>query len=129
MRRLVIALALSTLAAGPAGCKDKASAPGARAGTPETYTVRGKVTSLPATAGGEIMIHHEKIPSFRAVDGKVRDMMSMEMPFALEPGAAPGGLAVGALIEIDLEVRWDAKTPLRIKAARPLPAGTTLDLK
>lgn len=105
---------------------DKQAAPGDKPGSakPDRYTVRAKFTEIPAS--GDVMVHHEKIPAFRAVDGAVRDMASMVMPFALGPGVARPDLSVGAPFELDVEVHWDAPTALVIVAARPLAADTRL---
>jgi len=93
-----------------------------------TYTVRGQVVELPASARGELTVHHEDVPDFRDRDGKPSHMDSMSMPFTLAPELPMSGIAVDDKVAITFEVRWNAQPTLRITKIEELPAETALDL-
>jgi Cu/Ag efflux protein CusF len=93
-----------------------------------TYSVRGQVVELPASARGELTVHHEDVPDFRDRDGKPSHMDSMAMPFALAPGLPMSGIEPGDKVAMTFEVRWTAQPALRITKLEELPADTALDL-
>jgi Cu/Ag efflux protein CusF len=93
-----------------------------------TYTARGQVMTVPDTAAGELVVHHETIAGFRSRAGKPEHMDSMSMPFALAPGVSLAGVAPGDKVEMSFEVRWENGPPLRIVALRELPETTVLQL-
>ena len=117
------AVVLATLLFG-SSCESKASGP------VERYLARGQITGMPAgTASKEIEIHHEAIPTFRNQQGKVTGMHSMPMPFEVTTATPLTGFAVGDKVSVSFEVRWDARSPLRVTALEKLPADTALTLE
>ena len=107
-----------------AGCHREAALPPPDA----TYTVRGEVAALPASAGGELTVHHEAVPDFHDRKGRPEPMDSMTMPFAVGPGVSLDGIAVGDRVEMTFELRWEGTPPVRIVSLHELPAGTALQL-
>lgn len=127
---LVLFLGLLVAAAcGSGGAENAPAAAGDEAEADQTYTVRGEVVALPRAGARnpEIRIRHETVPDFMAYDGEVVGMASMTMPFPLAPELELGDLARGDVIELVLEVSWDASPPYRITRIEELPPGTALD--
>jgi len=78
MKSWIVVVALA--GAGSHGSSDAAKA-GAGSAV-DHYTVRGRVTGLPdGAASKEIEVNSERIPAFKAVDGKVAPMDSMPMEY------------------------------------------------
>ena len=97
----------------------------APASAADRYTARGRVIALHAK---EIEINTERIPAFKAVDGKVSPMEAMPMGYVIGDGVARDGLAVGDPIQLTFEVRWADANPLRLTQVVKLPADTQLAL-
>jgi len=96
-----------------------------------TYAVRGLVRQLPSAdrPQSELVIQHEAIPDFTAMDGKVVGMESMAMPFPVADPAALAALEVGDRIAFTLRVDWDASPPVRVERLEKLPADARLDFE
>ncbi|MFG0257082.1 MAG: hypothetical protein ACF8GE_04185 [Phycisphaerales bacterium JB043] len=98
-----------------AGCSP--SSENASTDTPESsdsiarYTVRGRITSIPAEGvpTSQFLVHHEPIPSFVS-GGKVVGMNEMTMPFPLAEGLSLEGYFVDDVIELTFEVHHDPET-------------------
>lgn len=94
---------------------------------PDTYSARGIVRQLPREGRPvELYIHHEAIPSFKDMDGKVVGMDSMAMPFAVADPALIKGLAAGDRVAFDFEMSWQGRDPLSITRLEKLPPETRL---
>jgi len=91
----------------------------------EQYTVRGKIV---AVRPDSLDIRHERIPAMRGLDGKVRAMDSMTMPFSLPDSLRSAPLAAGDAVKFTFESHFEAAPTLRLTAIEKLPAGTPLDL-
>lgn len=109
------------------GCESKSPAPttGSRGPAAATYTVRGKVESLPASASDDIVIQHEPIADFKDKDAKIVGMGSMSMPFPLAEGVKTDGLAPGDIVEFEFVVWWNP-VAYRVTRITKLPADTKL---
>ena len=95
--------------------------------TPEEYTVRGRITAMPAgEQSEELDIHHEAIPTYKHRDGQVRGMDAMVMTFAPASGTSLQGLAVGDPVQMTFEVRWDEHPALVIRQIQELQPDTQL---
>jgi Cu/Ag efflux protein CusF len=114
---VALGAALTVLACG--GAKAPAAAP-------DVYSVRGEIRALPGAGGREVMIHHEAIPALRDASGKTFGMESMTMSFPVAPEVELSGLAIGDRVEFGLEVRWDARDPVRVIRLAKLPPGAPL---
>lgn len=138
--RIRISLALILAAALGAGC-ERSAAPTEHpdlagypvpAGKPDhSYTVRGRVASMPeagkpATA---FQVEHEAIPTFVTKAGKQTGMSRMTMHFPVAKGVPITGLKPGDAIEMDFSVWWDQTPSYVVTAIRPLPAGTKLSFE
>jgi hypothetical protein len=93
-----------------------------------TYTVRGQVIQLPdpAQRGSGLTLQHEAVDDFVGRDGKTVGMDPMSMPFPVAPGVSLAGIAPADVVEFDLNVDWQADTPVAITRIRKLPPGTKL---
>ncbi len=118
----VLAIAACGTSSGPSAPPEGAAAPASAA---DRYTARGRVIALHAK---EIEINTERIPAFKAVDGKVSPMEAMPMGYVIGDGVARDGLAVGDPIQLTFEVRWADANPLRLTQVVKLPADTQLAL-
>jgi hypothetical protein len=123
--RVSTLLFATTLALLAPACTRPAPAPEA----PDArYLVRAEIARLPAAPGGDLYLRHEAIPDFIDSQGRATGMMSMTMPFAVEPGLDLAGFAAGDRVEVDFEVRWKAsRQPLLVTRLERLPAGTRLE--
>ncbi|MEZ6241461.1 MAG: copper-binding protein [Phycisphaerales bacterium] len=134
-----VGVALIVVASGCERTPPEASPPPATTSaskTPtETYEVRGEVVSLPDEGKplSELRIRHEHIPEFINFAGEnpvnaagVRGMASMTMPFPVDPGVLPEGLAAGNKILFTLAVDRDSKS-FWVSKIEKLPADTELD--
>ena len=94
-----------------------------------TYDVRGVVRQLPRPEAPqpEIWIHHESITDFVDINGKVKGMDSMTMPFFPAQELSLEGIAVGDKVTFKLEVDWQAMPPAHVTAIEKLPADTPLE--
>lgn len=91
------------------------------------YEVRGEIDRLPSSTG-DLMIHHESIPTFTDKNSVVVGMNSMTMPFPeLGPGVTLDGLAPGDKIAFTMAVWWSPPQGWAITAIDKLPADTELD--
>lgn len=96
----------------------------------DRYTVRAEIATMPSGAAStEIELHHEAIPSFKAQDGKVSTMSSMQMPFEVPTSVSLAGFSVKDKVAATFEVRWDEKNPLSLTKLEKLPAETALVLE
>jgi len=115
----------------PAPAQSEGGAPNANAPeAQQSYTVRGRVISLPSSNGKQpFEIHHEEIPGFVGKSGAVVGMKEMIMPFPdLAPGVTLDGLAAGDLVEFVFEVRWNAPPRTLVTRISKLPADAVLKL-
>ena len=123
----LIVAGLGLLALLPACSQSSTPAAPAPKGAPAaTYTVRGKIESLPG-ASGDLALQHEPIPGFKDKDGKVSGMGTMTMPFPLAKGVSVDGLAVGDVVEFEFSVWWQPRVSYEVTRITKLPAGTTLN--
>ena len=82
----------------------------------------------PSDAAGMISVSHEAIPEFRDRSGKKIGMEPMKMNFGRLQGVTIEGIDAGDKVEMQVEVRWDQRPPLRISALKKLPDDTQLAL-
>jgi hypothetical protein len=137
LARILPATAASLLAiASTLGCGAEGGRAAARdepATPPDgTYTVRAVVVAVPEPEredDRQLRVRHEAIPDFVGFDGEVVGMASMTMPFPAAAGVDLEGVAVGDLVEMTFEVRWEGSPPLRIIELRDLPPGSELDFE
>lgn len=99
-----------------------------------SYTVRGRIVSLPdpARPAAELIVHHEPIPSFMS-GGEVIGMDAMAMPFPIvNDSVSLAGLAVGDAVTLTFDVTYDATTltpaEVVVTGVSPLPAGVRLSI-
>lgn len=95
------------------------------------YTVRGVVANLPAQSGESryLQIHHEQIVPFFNKRGQDVGMNEMTMDFpSLAPGVSLETIAVGDVVEFDLEVQFTREHAWTITRLVELPPDTTLRL-
>lgn len=95
----------------------------------QTYTVRGRIESLPAKEGGEMRIHHESIEDFVDATGKKVGMKAMTMPFTPAASVSTKDLKAGDKIELRFEVRWESEPMLRVTRVQKLPPDTKLEFE
>lgn len=128
--------ALAAWATASLGCQPASSGPGATSSptaadttspTARSYTVRGVVLRA-ATDGREWQIHHEALPEFVGIDGKVEPMDAMVMPFPIDAQVA-GDLRVGDKIRFTFQVDWQGSPPLLVTRWERLPADTRLSFE
>ena len=91
---------------GLAGCS-RHSPPTPR-GTTYHYIVDGTIVALPVSDQGppQLQINAGPIRNWVQMNGKVRTMPPMVMPYQLGPGVSTAGLKVGEQIVFDYEVNW-----------------------
>ena len=120
--RAVLGAALVVLA----GCGKGGAASSANV---HTYHMRGVVVQLPkaGVADRALIVHHEAVPGFVDMNGKVVGMMSMTMPFTLASDVKLDGIAPGDKIAFTLVFNWD-KNSSQVTELTKLPADTVLDL-
>lgn len=122
-RGVIGALAFVLLAA----CESKQ--PAATTPPDQSYTIRARVTALPAPPKQALRLHHEAIPTFVGSDGKVEGMEEMEMEFPfLAPGASLRGIALNDAVEATMEIRWKSEPRFLLTAIHKLPPGTRLNI-
>ncbi|MFG0259447.1 MAG: copper-binding protein [Phycisphaerales bacterium JB041] len=140
-RLLFSAVAVVALASLPACEKQPADTAGEapqNAGQSHTYTVRGRVVSVPSadTPLADLEIHHEAIPDFKNREGVVfenpttgvRGMKSMTMAFPVGEGVSLEGIAVGDLVTFTFVTEWGENYPeYRVTEISELPAETELE--
>ncbi len=133
-RSIVLALALGAVLF--TGCEKQRPAPtpasSAGATSARSYTVRGRVISLPDAPPGKrgLIVHHERIATFYNVRGENTGMNEMEMEFPwLGAGVSTSGLAPGDAVELTFRVEWDSERMYEVTSIRMLPKDTPLDLK
>ncbi|MGC8560128.1 MAG: hypothetical protein ACP5O1_05550 [Phycisphaerae bacterium] len=108
---------------GLAGCS-RHSPPTPR-GTTYHYIVHGTIVALPVADQGppQLQINAGPIRHWVQMNGKVRTMPAMVMPYQLGPGVSTAGLKVGEKIVFDYEVNWQQDiaqiTSVRPAAAKP----------
>jgi Cu/Ag efflux protein CusF len=105
--------------------------PGAEDGpssTARSYTVRGEVRSLPQPddPASSFQLHHEAIPEFVGIDGEVVGMTPMTMPFPVQPGQLPAGIAVGDAVAMTFRVDWEGSPAIEVVEIKTLPPETEL---
>ena len=81
---------------------------------------------MPQTEGGEIHIEHEAIHDLIDSRGEVVGMAAMMMFFPLDVERGTPKLAVGDIVEFDLEVDWNADPLARVTRLEKLPIDTEL---
>ena len=103
-----------------------------------TYTVRGRVVSVPSADSplADLEIHHEAIPDFKNREGivfenptsGVRGMKSMTMAFPVDEAVSLEGIEVGDLVRFTFVTVWGEDYPdYRVTEITELPADTELD--
>ena len=120
-RALIATLALAALlgsCADPQVASDSGS-------EPHTYTLRGRITEMPAAPGGQIQLEHEAIHDLVDARGQVVGMDAMLMFFSLAKGAG-AGFEVGHIVEFDLEVDWQREPLAIVTRLERLPDDTRL---
>jgi hypothetical protein len=124
---LITLLGTLTLLTACKPSQDGRGAPTART-TGRTYTIRGQVVQLPdpAQPGTGLVLQHEAVDDFVGRDGKTVSMDPMSMPFPVAPGVSLAGIAPADVVEFDLNVDWQAETPVAVTRVRKLPPGTKL---
>ena len=113
-----------------AGCsgEDGASAPAAE--IVHTYTVRGRIVSLPSAdePASELRIHHEAIDTFKSATGEATPMKVMTMTFPPAEGVSLDGLAVGDAVEFVFRMQWEPSVAMSTTSITKLPADTVLTI-
>jgi Cu/Ag efflux protein CusF len=96
--------------------------------TVHTYTIRGQVEAVPVAdkPGIGLIIHHESIPGFVDISGKVADMKSMTMSFVPAKGLSLAAIKPGDKVEFVLSVDW-SNNRSQITKITVLPADTKLN--
>lgn len=125
LRRLGGVFALVALAA-CAPTPDEPSSDDAR-----TYRVRAEIRRLPVEGrpSPELTVRHEAIDGFIDPSGAVVGMDSMTMPFPLADEDLAAGYSPGDLVEMTIEVDWEAQPAVVVTALEPLPPGTELEMR
>ena len=100
--------------------------PAAKGSAAASYTVRGKIESLPA-GDTDLTIQHEPIPTFKDKDGTTVGMGTMSMPFPLAQGVSVEGLAEGDVVEFEFSVWLQPRVAYEVTRIKKLPADTTLN--
>lgn len=97
----------------------------------QTYTLRGKIETLPQTGKpmSELTIHHEPLPTFRDVNGTVVGMSAMVMPFTPTKALDLSVFAPGDVVEFTFEVRWKSLPYSRLTRMTKLASDTQLNFK
>ncbi len=105
-----------------------------------SYTVRGKVTTLPSAERpiDDFMIHHEAIHDFKNRDGVVFEnaatgtlgMKSMTMPFPVDESVSLDSIEVGDIVEFTFITVWGESYPdYKVTNVTKLAADTKLDFE
>jgi len=98
--------------------------------------ILGEITALPGDDGSMMKIHHQHIPTFKAMDGTIKvnasgvaGMASMTMPFPLGDGVNIDAFKVGDKVKFDLLVTWSTDTPkpYHITQIEKIDADTEID--
>jgi hypothetical protein len=92
---------------------------------PHAYTLRGRITEMPAAPGGQIQLEHEAIHDLVDARGRVVGMDAMLMFFSLAEGAGDG-FEVGQVVEFDLDVDWQREPLAIVTRLERLPDDTKL---
>lgn len=95
-----------------------------------TYTVRGKIVSVPSAERpvDDLQIHHEAIPDFKHADNVVHGMKSMTMPFPVGESVSLEGIEVGDIVEFTFTTVWGEHYPeYSVTKIVELPADTELN--
>ena len=126
MKALVWVAVVGVLLAGT-GCggpKDSAD----ETPPPRSYQLRGTVRQIsdPGAANAQVWIHHEAVPDFVGIDGKVQPMQAMTMPFSVSDPLDISSLTPGTKVAFELTVNWSAGEPGLITAIETLPEDTVL---
>lgn len=95
---------------------------------PRSYQLRGTVRQISDadTAQAQVWIHHEAVPDFVGIDGKVQPMKAMTMPFSVSDPSEISSLTPGTKVAFELTVDWSADVPGLITAIDTLPEDTVL---
>lgn len=122
LRLAVVGCALAVAGCGGSGEGTEEGPP------PRTYELRGVIRQISETADGDtrLWIHHETVPDFVGLDGKVEPMKAMIMPFTVSDTLDVSDLAPATKIAFELTVDWSAAEPGLITAIEILPEGTVL---
>ena len=104
-----------------AGCSRRS--PPTPKGTTYHYIVQGTIVALPVSGQGppQLQINAGPIHNWVRMNGKVRTMPAMVMPYQLEPGLSTAGLKVGEKIVFHYEVNWQQDIA-QITSIRPTHA-------
>lgn len=94
-----------------------------------TYTVRGRIVSLPSAddPASELRIHHEAIDTFKSAGGEAAPMKAMTMTFPPAEGVSLDGLAVGDAVEFVFRMQWEPSVSMGTTSIKKLPADTVLE--
>ncbi len=111
---------------GAAPLADSAGQASAGATGVKTYTVRGRIITLPARESKiYFQVHHEEIKDFLDKDGKVVGMKEMIMPFPdLAPNLSLAAFSTGDVVAITFDVRWDGPPRTLVTSVTSLSAPT-----
>jgi Cu/Ag efflux protein CusF len=96
--------------------------------TVHTYTIRGLVEAVPVAdkPGVGLIIHHEPIPGFVDMSGKVVGMESMTMGFLPAKSLSLAAIKPGDKVEFEFSVDW-SNNRNHITKITVLPADTKLN--
>jgi hypothetical protein len=110
------------------GCSGEDGGEAPAAEVVHTYTVRGRIVSLPSADDpvSELRIHHEPIDSFKSATGEAAPMKAMTMTFPPAEGVSLGGLAVGDAVEFVFRMQWEPSVGMSTTSITKLPADTVL---
>lgn len=110
------------------GCSREDGGAAAAAEVVHTYTVRGRIVSLPSAQdpASELRIHHEAIDTFKSASGEAAPMKAMTMSFPPAKGVSLDGLAVGDAVEFVFRMQWEPSASMGVTAIKKLPPETGL---
>lgn len=113
-----------------AGCARENDGAVAVAEVVHTYTVRGRIVSLPAAddPASELRIHHEAIDSFKSASGEAAPMKAMTMTFPPAKGVSLNGFAVGDPVEFVFRMQWEPSVSMSTTSIKKLPKETVLSI-
>lgn len=96
-----------------------------------TYTVRGRIVSLPDpnNPASELRIRHEAIDNFKDAEGNITPMRAMTMAFPPAPGVSLEELSVNDAVEFVFEMQWTPRVEMRVTSIRKLPDDISLDFE
>lgn len=123
---LLVAVVVSSVCLSGCSGEDGGAVPAAE--VVHTYTVRGRIVSLPGAEdpASELRIHHEAIDTFKSAGGEAAPMKAMTMTFPPAAGVSLDGLAVGDAVEFVFRMQWEPSVAMSTTSIKKLPAETEL---